>query len=1124
LVDFAIHDGRCSPASNGDVATLQLRVGLGIVLQLLLLLGRGLHVELLEQLEALDDEEVSIFVALGDHGSDRGRQRHADPHAGQAERVGQVSGQVGQVQQHAVRHDAGHDAVEEPQQQVGHLGAFHLPEGAEALLVAGVGRQFFAFSEENAARNVDEKVNDAKNDEGVSPGVQFDQGRSKDVVRMLLVEVLVDHQADCAEDQRAADAVEDCVRQEQPVRVRHECTSDAGEQDGQGAQHLEELEAPAAAQDNGGAQRCGHVAYGGVGVANPVELGEGDRPVELGVQLGNKDAECASLAAEKDDVGGCAAQDQPGPELPSPVLLGWAAIAGVARAAAFSLAEYCAMLQQKQSESTHFFLMLESSVSVSVSGLWSRSLVSGLWSLFSGLWSLVSGLWSLVSVSGLWSLCLCLWSLVSGLWSLVFGLWSLISGLWSLVSVSGLWSLSLSLVSGLWSLVSGLWSLVSVSGLWSLVSDLWSLQTEEMQKTTEDSKTDAVDTKAAPVEMSQLNPKYPKMMNEFVYKDVLFVHWTTRRNIELVEQEFEFLPDDLLIATFPKSGTTLMQELAWLLRHNLDFAGAKASRVFERVPFLEENWTSHTCPRCRGRALSRRTCPTTSSGARIEAAPGPGFKTICVLRNPKDVLVSYYHFYKGVVDYGPWPWDFSSFFDMWMDGWIVAGDWFRVAKAWWAQRNRPDLLLVKFEDLVRRPALEIPRVAEFLGVEVGQDDVKRLANALSFDAMKENPATNYSGVPGMLDSFSFMRSGKVGDWKRFFTVSQSEQFDRIYQAEMAGTGLELEFDWTMNLARWAAAAAAAVVAVAAEAAAVGVSRGQQTLDEAEASHAAAAVCGGGQRQTWRHLPGCRRSWAPLLHHADGGVGLVRPAADCVDFAAQQRCAEVAPLLAAVSVVAAQGVELAVADALTETPERTLCIAHIGDHLPAVGSRAVSLCCVQAAPAVVPAYSVDEAVQLRRAHVVPLMVHVGPRLPALPAQIERFNAGRRALIAGGAVLHVAADNVDPVAEQHTAGVGVAATQHRAGRLAVPGPGSLLVVEYLGSGSPPHTKITSCGTRASFASDDNDEDAPASSSAARLRPQRSSSGDRLNSAACAGVRRPCRTQRSRAAGVSLSSSAP
>uniref|UniRef100_A0A1I8H2X7 Sulfotransfer_1 domain-containing protein n=1 Tax=Macrostomum lignano TaxID=282301 RepID=A0A1I8H2X7_9PLAT len=322
-------------------------------------------------------------------------------------------------------------------------------------------------------------------------------------------------------------------------------------------------------------------------------------------------------------------------------------------------------------------------------------------------------------------------------------------------------------------------------------------QTEEMQKTTEDSKTDAVDTKAAPVEMSQLNPKYPKMMNEFVYKDVLFVHWTTRRNIELVEQEFEFLPDDLLIATFPKSGTTLMQELAWLLRHNLDFAGAKASRVFERVPFLEENWTSQfpghpegcypmqylpEMPRPR---IIKTHLPYHIIGPRIEAAPGPGFKTICVLRNPKDVLVSYYHFYKGVVDYGPWPWDFSSFFDMWMDGWIVAGDWFRVAKAWWAQRNRPDLLLVKFEDLVRRPALEIPRVADSWALK-SQDDVKR------FDAMKENPATNYSGVPGMLDSFSFMRSGKVGDWKRFFTVSQSEQFDRIYQAEMAGTGL----DWS----------------------------------------------------------------------------------------------------------------------------------------------------------------------------------------------------------------------------------------------------------------------------------------------------------------------------------------
>ncbi len=51
---------------------------------------------------------------------------------------------------------------------------------------------------------------------------------------------------------------------------------------------------------------------------------------------------------------------------------------------------------------------------------------------------------------------------------------------------------------------------------------------------------------------------------------------------------FEAKPDDIWIVTFPKSGTTLTQELMWQIAHgcNVDSEESKQN-IFLRVPFIE---------------------------------------------------------------------------------------------------------------------------------------------------------------------------------------------------------------------------------------------------------------------------------------------------------------------------------------------------------------------------------------------------------------------------------------------------------------------------------------------------------------------------------------------------------
>ncbi|KAK3737785.1 hypothetical protein QZH41_017259, partial [Actinostola sp. cb2023] len=78
-------------------------------------------------------------------------------------------------------------------------------------------------------------------------------------------------------------------------------------------------------------------------------------------------------------------------------------------------------------------------------------------------------------------------------------------------------------------------------------------------------------------------------------------------------------------------------------------------------------------------------------------------KYINVIRNPKDVAVSWYHHYKGFKFFEfDRPWD--EFFEMFIDNKdsfisVVYGSWFDHVLGWWAHRDDPNILFLKYEDM-----------------------------------------------------------------------------------------------------------------------------------------------------------------------------------------------------------------------------------------------------------------------------------------------------------------------------------------------------------------------------------------------------------------------------------------
>jgi aryl sulfotransferase len=70
-----------------------------------------------------------------------------------------------------------------------------------------------------------------------------------------------------------------------------------------------------------------------------------------------------------------------------------------------------------------------------------------------------------------------------------------------------------------------------------------------------------------------------------------------------------------------------------------------------------------------------------------------------------------------------------------------ASNFFALERSWWAERKRPNVLLVHYNDMKADLGGEMRRIADFLDIEISEDVWEGLIAAASFEFMRENGAT-----------------------------------------------------------------------------------------------------------------------------------------------------------------------------------------------------------------------------------------------------------------------------------------------------------------------------------------------------------------------------------------------
>ncbi|KAL1021530.1 hypothetical protein UPYG_G00014460 [Umbra pygmaea] len=260
-------------------------------------------------------------------------------------------------------------------------------------------------------------------------------------------------------------------------------------------------------------------------------------------------------------------------------------------------------------------------------------------------------------------------------------------------------------------------------------------------------------------------------------------------------QNFQARPDDIFIASFPKSGSTWMSYILDLLYFGqTDPVRQTSIPIYERVAFLESSYRGF--PPGTEQADKLTTTPRIiKTHLPVQFAPKSFWEKNCKVvylsRNSKDNAVSYFHFAR-MNKTQPEPGDWNNFLQRFMNGKMVFGSWYDHVTGWWEKKQtQSNIHYMFYEDMIEDLGRELDRLCSFLGLSPSEEEKERVKVGTHFDNMKKNDMVNYTRIPVLDFKVStFMRKGKVGDWKNHFTVAQNEQFDEDYKIKMKNTTLQ----------------------------------------------------------------------------------------------------------------------------------------------------------------------------------------------------------------------------------------------------------------------------------------------------------------------------------------------
>ena len=188
-------------------------------------------------------------------------------------------------------------------------------------------------------------------------------------------------------------------------------------------------------------------------------------------------------------------------------------------------------------------------------------------------------------------------------------------------------------------------------------------------------------------------------------------------------------PDDVLIATYPKSGTTWIQQIVHGLRSN---GSMQFDEICEVIPWIETAFDLGLDIDA-AQVAEPRAFKTHLSWDDVNKAA----RYIYVIRDPKQVLLSFYHFFSGFM-FAPGSISLHAFANSFFISGSKSGRYWEHLRSWWPQRLEDHTLFLTFDELKRDLDQSVRRIADFLGLQLNEEQMQRVIHQSSYAFMRDH--------------------------------------------------------------------------------------------------------------------------------------------------------------------------------------------------------------------------------------------------------------------------------------------------------------------------------------------------------------------------------------------------
>jgi hypothetical protein len=258
---------------------------------------------------------------------------------------------------------------------------------------------------------------------------------------------------------------------------------------------------------------------------------------------------------------------------------------------------------------------------------------------------------------------------------------------------------------------------------------------------------------------------------------------------------------DVVACCYSKSGTT------WLLQITVQIAfrgKAEFDDLHQIVPWPDapQNLARYVIP--LSNTSTQELAPTSLRVIKTHYALGavpfvPGARYIALVRDPKDVCVSFYHYVRRLF-WGPLTPSVEHWVNAFLSPDLAPEYWPKHLSSYWEVREQDNVLFLTFEEMKQDLGRAVQRIAHFMDVDLTREEFEQVVHRSSFSYMKQNRNKFDPGqiFPWGAANANLVRRGESGRSDELLSEALQNRIDDHFRNELERLGCDFPYDKAFN--------------------------------------------------------------------------------------------------------------------------------------------------------------------------------------------------------------------------------------------------------------------------------------------------------------------------------------